>query len=73
MLLFSFSIFSDQRSLKIENENNSMKIQMEKFDRTGLIYVIIGTRGRVLVRQGKQAMRVRANEVLLYAELFSVK
>ena len=25
MLLFSFSIFSDQRSLKIENENNNMK------------------------------------------------
>ena len=25
MLLFSFSIFSDRRSLKIENENNSMK------------------------------------------------
>ena len=24
MLLFPFSIFSDQRSLKIENENNSM-------------------------------------------------
>ena len=25
MLLFSFSVFSDLRSLKIENENNSMK------------------------------------------------
>ena len=25
VLLFSFSIFSDRRSLKIENENNSMK------------------------------------------------
>ena len=25
MLLFSFSIFSDQRSLKIENENNNKK------------------------------------------------
>ena len=25
MLLFSFSVFSDRRSLKIENENNSMK------------------------------------------------
>ena len=26
MLLFSFPIFSDRRSLKIENENNSMKV-----------------------------------------------
>ena len=25
VLIFSFSIFSDRRSLKIENENNSMK------------------------------------------------
>ena len=25
MLLFSFSIFSDRRSLEIENENNSIK------------------------------------------------
>ena len=25
MLLFSFCIFSDSRSLKIENENNNMK------------------------------------------------
>ena len=29
VLLVSFSIFSDQRSLKIENENNSWKINAE--------------------------------------------
>ena len=58
MLLFSLSIFSDHRSLKIENENNSMKTLTQKFDHTSLIYGTIGTQKRVLVRQGIQAIRV---------------
>ena len=60
VLLFSFSIlndrpfsiFSDRWSLKIENKNNSMKIYMQKFDHRSLIYGIVGTEERVLVRQG---------------------
>ena len=38
MLLFSFLIFSDQWSLKIENKNNSL----ETFDNGSLLYAIIG-------------------------------
>ena len=53
MLLFSFSIFSDHRSLKLENENNSMKTKMQKFDHVSLIYGTTGTQEQVLVRQGK--------------------
>ena len=53
MLVFSFSIFSDHRSLKIEKENNSMKTKMQKFDHRTLIYEIIGTEEQVLVRQDK--------------------
>ena len=49
VLLFSFSIFSCQQSLKIENENNSMKIQMQNFDHRISIYGIIGTQEQVLV------------------------
>ena len=41
-VLFSFSIFSDCRSLKIENEKNSIII-LQKFDHRSLIYEIIGT------------------------------
>ena len=68
MLLFSFSISSDHPSLKIENENNSTKTSMQKFDHRRLIYWTIGTQERVLVRQGIQAIRVRAIEVVLYDE-----
>ena len=39
---------------------------MQKFDHRSLKYGIIGTQERVLARQGKQAIRVRAIEVLLY-------
>ena len=39
---------------------------MQKFDHRNLIYGIIRTQERVLVRQGKRAIRVRAIEVLLY-------
>ena len=39
---------------------------MQKFDNRSLIYGTIGTQERVLVRQGKQAIRIRAIEVLLY-------
>ena len=53
VLLFSFSIFSDHQLLKIENENNSMKTQMQTFDDRSLIYEIKGTQEQVLVRQGK--------------------
>ena len=49
MLLYSFSVFSDVRSLKIENENNRMKTLMQKFDHGSLIYETIGTQERVLV------------------------
>ena len=49
VLLFSFSIFSDRRSLKIENENNNMKIKCKKFDLRTLIY---GIQDRVLLSQG---------------------
>ena len=71
-MLFSFSIFSDccgkkfcaifsdRRSLKIENEKDSM-ITLQKFDHRSHIYGIIGTLEGVLVRQGKQAI-----EILLY-------
>ena len=37
VLMFSFSNFSD-RSLKIENENNSKFTLMQKFDHRSLIY-----------------------------------
>ena len=36
MLLFSFSIFSDRRSLKIENKNNNMKTLTEEVLYMGL-------------------------------------
>ena len=36
MLLFSFSIFSDRRSLKIENENNKKKTQAAEVSYMGL-------------------------------------
>ena len=68
MLLFTYSIFSDCQSLKIEYVNNSIKTEMQKFDHGSLIYGIIGTQERVLVSHGKQAIRVRASEVLLYCE-----
>ena len=53
VLLFLFSIFSDQPSLKIENKNNSMKTLMQKFDHRSIIYGIKGALELVLVRQGK--------------------
>ena len=56
MLLFSFSIFIDQRSLKIGNENNSIKNQ-KSFGHRSLLYGTIGTQERVLVRQGKRVIR----------------
>ena len=40
--------------------------QMQKFDHKCLIYGIIGTQEQVLFKQGKQAIRVQAIEVLLY-------
>ena len=36
-----------------ENENDSMKMQMQKFDHRSLIYGITGTKERVLVSQCK--------------------
>ena len=66
VLLFSFSIFNDRRSLKQENENNGMKTRMHKFDHGSLIYGTVGVQERVLVRLDKRAIRVRAIEVLLY-------
>ena len=39
---------------------------MQKFDHIGLIYGIIRTHKRVLVRQGKRAIMVQTIEVLLY-------
>ena len=68
MLLFSFSIFNDCQLLKIENENNSMKTQMQKFDNRSLIYGTIGTYKQVLIRQGKQDIMVQAAEVPLNYE-----
>ena len=64
LLLFSFSIFSDCGSLKIENEAEG------KFDHRNLIdmFGTIGTQERVLVRQSKRAIKVRAIEVLQYSE-----
>ena len=41
---------------------------MQKFDHKSLIYVIIGTQQRVLVKQRKGAIRVRATEVLQYCK-----
>ena len=64
--LFSFSIFSDRRLLKIEKENNSMKALMQTLDHRRLIYGTIGTPNRVLVNHGKRAIRVRAMEVLSF-------
>ena len=37
LLLFSFSIFSDHRSLKKESGYNSMKTKMQKFDHRSLM------------------------------------
>ena len=51
----------------MENENNSIKTQMQKFDHISLIYGIKGI--RVLVRQGEQVIKVRAIEVLLYNQI----
>ena len=70
VLLLSFSIFSDRRSLKIENENNSMKTKKRTFDHRSLIYGIIGTQERVLNRQGKRAINARAIKVLRYLFYF---
>ena len=42
LLLISLSIFSDRRSLKIENENNS-KTKMQKFENRSLIHETTGT------------------------------
>ena len=39
---------------------------MQKFDHRNIIYEIIGTKERVLVRQGKRAIGVRAIKVLQY-------
>ena len=39
---------------------------MQKFDQRSLIYGTIGVLERVLVRQSKRAIKVRAIEVLLY-------
>ena len=75
VLLFSFSIFSDRRSLKIKNENN-LKTLMQKFDRKkNLTYGIIETHftEQVLVRHGKRVIRVRSIEVLLYSECIDVQ
>ena len=41
MLSFSFSIFSDRRSLKIENENNSTKTLTVEASYTGLEFTEI--------------------------------
>ena len=58
--------FHFRRSLKIENEHNSMKTCMQKFDQKSFIHGTIGTQERVLVRQGKRAIRFRAIDILLY-------
>ena len=58
VLFFSFSSFSGQRPLKIENENNSMKTKMQQFDHRNLIYGTIWIQEQVLVWQGKQAIRI---------------
>ena len=39
---------------------------MQKLDNKSLIYGIIGTQEQVLIRQGKQTIRVWATEALLY-------
>ena len=41
MMLFSFSIFSDRRSLKIENENNNTKTLTPKVSYKGLDFRFI--------------------------------
>ena len=41
---------------------------MQKLDHKSLIYGIIVTQERVLVKQRKRAIRVRATEVLLYGK-----
>ena len=59
------STFSDRRSLIIENDKNTAKTKMQQFDYRSFVYGIIGTKERVVVRQGIRAIRVRAIEVLL--------
>ena len=51
-IIFSFSIFSNRRSLKIEQITACNNLT------TDVSYGIIGTNERVLVRQGKRASRV---------------
>ena len=45
---FSFSIFNDHRSLKIEYENNRMKTKIQKFDHKSLIYIWYHQGGKAL-------------------------
>ena len=66
VLLFSFSIFSDRRSLKavtkIENDNNSIKNKCRNLNRE---VSYMDDRAQERVWQGKQAIMARAMYVLL--------
>ena len=44
---------------------------MQKFEHSSLIYAIIRTQDRVLVRQSIRARRARAIEIVLYSTLQS--
>ena len=46
---------------------------MQKFDHRRIIYKIMGTQERVLGRQGKRVIRVRAIEVPLYVVIANIK
>ena len=79
ILLFSFSIFSDYHSLKIENENKSMKTQMQQFDHRSLIYGTIGTQeralsGRINMPTGFKPLKFHCstnNQAIFTRDLFS--
>ena len=59
-------LFSDRWSIKIEDENNSLKTKVKKFDHIRLIHTTIGAHERVLIRKGVQSIRGQASEAPLY-------
>ena len=70
MLLFSFSIFSDRQSLKIENENNNTKTLTPEV--SGQVYIETnpGWLELPLARTNFHSPKgVQATEVLLYSIL----
>ena len=73
MLLFSFSIFSDRRSLKIEIENNTKTLTAEVSNRTRIIETYSGWLELSLTGTNFHGPKsVRGTEVLLYVDIYII-